>query len=111
MEKSLLIQFIGDTPTIRIIDFLIENKGMDYSKKDISDGARISKATLFKYWNKITQFGVVKETRRFGKTKLYTLNTENELTQKVLKLESTLIKKAMDEAYKKEIKMKIPIPS
>lgn len=112
MEKSLLIQFIGDTPTSRIIDFLIGNKGMDYSKKDIAEGAGVSKATLFKYWDKIKNFGIVKETRRFGKTKLYTLNTENEIIQKLLKFESVLIKKAMDDAYnhQEKFKEKIPIP-
>lgn len=82
-EKSLLIRFIGDTPKTRIIDFLIDNKGMDYSKTDIAKGADISRATLFKYWNEIKEFNLVKETRCFGKTKLYTLNTENELVQKL----------------------------
>ncbi len=52
-EKSLLIQFIGDTPAVRIVDFLIENKGLDFSKTEISKGANISRAALFKYWSKI----------------------------------------------------------
>ena len=96
MEESLLIQFIGDNPATRIMDFLIDNKGMDYSKKDIAEGAGISKAALFKYWNKMETFGLVRETRRFGKTRLYTLNTEGEVTKELLKLESTLIKNAME---------------
>lgn len=44
---------------------------------------------------------MVKETRRFGKTKLYTLNAENDVVQKLLKLESTLIKYAMEAAADK----------
>ncbi|MBM3309313.1 MAG: hypothetical protein FJY77_03580 [Candidatus Altiarchaeales archaeon] len=98
MEKSLLIRFIGDNPVTRIMDFLIDNKGMDYSKKDIAEGAGISRGALFKNWSRIEEFGIVKEMRRFGKTKLYTLNTENKVVQKLLGLESTLIKQAMETA-------------
>lgn len=105
------MEFIGDTPTTRIIDFLIENKGMDYSKTDIADGSGISRATLFKYWDKMEEFGLVKETRRFGKTKLYTLNTGSELTQELLRMESTLIRQTMDEAYKEQLKEIVPIPA
>lgn len=111
MEKSLLIQLMGDTPANRIIDFLMENKGMDYSKKAISEGAGISRASLFKYWDKIEDFSLVKETRRFGKTRLYTLNTEGELVQELLRIESMLIKKAMDEAYEDKLEEKTPIPA
>ncbi|MEA1925445.1 MAG: winged helix-turn-helix domain-containing protein [Candidatus Altiarchaeota archaeon] len=99
MEESLLIQFMGDNPGTRMIDFLIDNKGMDYSKTDIAQRAGISRAALFKHWGRIEEFNIVKETRRYGKTKLYTLNTENELVQELLRLESTLIKQAMETAH------------
>ena len=35
-ENSPLIHFLGDNPMMRIVDFLIENKGFDYSKEDIA---------------------------------------------------------------------------
>ncbi len=109
-ETSLLIQFIGDNPATRIMDFLIENKGMDYSKSEIANGARISRATLFKHWNKIEKFNLVKTTRRFGRTRLYTLNTENELVKKLLSIEADLIKQAMDEAYKEKLRHAEAVP-
>ena len=39
---------------------------------------------------------------------LYTLNTENELVQKLLKIESTLIKLAMDELEKMKEDIAVP---
>lgn len=110
-EKSLLIQFIGDRPASRIVDFLIENKGLDFSKTEISKGANISRAALFKYWSKIEGFGLVRVTRRFGKTRLYTLNTESDLVQELLKIESTLIKQAMEEGYKEQAGEKLATPA
>ena len=87
----------------RIVDFLIENKGLDLTKKQIIEGADISRASLFKAWPQIEEQGIVLTTRQFGKTKLYTLNSKNPLVKKLLELESILIGKAMDNYGKKLI--------
>ncbi len=100
-EKSLLLNLTGEMPLFKIIDFLLDNKGMDFSKSDISKGAEISRASLFNYWNEIEKHGIVKVTRSFGKTKLYTLNVKNPVTQKIIELEKTLIAEAMNKAVNK----------
>ncbi len=101
-DKSLLIQFMGDTPISRIIDFLIENKGLDFSKTQISEGSGISRTALFAHWQTIEKFGLVKITRTFGKTKLYTLNSESVFVQQILELELKLIDYAMAQAAKNQ---------
>ena len=103
MEKSLLIKFLGENPVFRIVDFLIENKGLDLTKKEIIEGAGISRAALFKYWKQIEEQGIVLVTRKFGKTKLYTLNSTNIIVKKLLELESALIGKALDKSMLVEI--------
>ena len=106
MEKSLLLNLTGDLPLFNIIDFLLDNKGMDFSKSDISKGAGISRASLFNYWSQIESHGIVKVTRSFGKTKLYTLNTKNPVTQKIIELEKALISEAMKKArVEKEVEV------
>jgi len=91
-------------PLFKILDFLVDNKGMDFTKKDIAEGAEISKTSLFNYWQELEKYKIVKVTRTFGKTKLYTLNTESPITKKILELESTLIRQAMlTAAHKEEI--------
>ena len=102
MENSLLLNLTGDMPLFKIIDFLLENKGMDFSKSDIAKGAEISRASLFNYWNEIEKHGIVKVTRSFGKTKLYTLNSKNPVTLKIMELEKALIAEAMNKAVKKK---------
>jgi predicted transcriptional regulator len=101
-DKSLLLQLTGEMPLFKIIDFLVENKGMDFSKKDISEGANISRASLFNYWNELEQHGIVKVTRSFGKTKLYTLNSKSIITKRILELEKALISEALAKDSKKE---------
>jgi len=102
-EKSLLLQLTGEMPLFKILDFLVDNKGIDFTKKEIAKGADISRASLFNYWNELEKYSIVKVTRVFGKTKLYTLNTESAIIKKILELESTLIRQAMLKAQKKEI--------
>ena len=101
--KSLLLQLTGEMPLFKIIDFLIENKSLDLTKKEIIDGANISRAALFKYWNELERYNLVRITRKFGKTKLYTLNSENPIVRRILDLEKVLIAQALEKASQKEL--------
>jgi len=95
-ETSLLIKFLGENPVFRIIDFLIENKGMEVTKKEIIEGAGISRASLFKCWKQLEEQEIVLVKRKFGKTKLFSLNSTNPLVRKLLELEAVLIGKALE---------------
>ncbi len=105
-EKSLLLRLTGEMPLFKIIDFLIENKGMDFSKKDIAEGAGVARASLFNYWKELEHQGIVRVTRTFGKTKLYTLDSKNQVTQRLLELEKTLISLALEKQVKKEVSVR-----
>lgn len=91
-EKSVLIEFFGDYPLIRVLGFLVENRGFDYSKIEISKGAGVSWGSLYGLWSRLENLGIVTPTRRFGKTKLYKLNEKNPFVKKILDLELDLIK-------------------
>lgn len=101
MDKSLLIQYLGDTPKLRIIDFFLENRS-DYSKKEIIEGIGISKTTFYKIWDELVKFGIVQETRRFGKARLYTLSENNPVIKKFMALDAELAKQAMQQSIKAE---------
>ncbi len=102
----MLLEVIGDAVENRIIDFLIEGRGLDYSKKDIADGCGISRPTLYKVLPRLVKKGVVKSTRTIGRVRLYSLNAENEKVKALLKLEEFLLKKSLDEVSDK-VKIKI----
>ena len=107
MQKTLLINLTRNIPMFNVIDFLLENKGMDFSKSDIAKGAGISRASLFNYWNELEKHAIVRVTRSFGKTKLYTLNTKSQVTQKIIEFEKALISEAMRKArMEKEVEVK-----
>lgn len=97
MDRSLLVQYLGDTPKLKIIDFFLQNRS-DYSKKEIIENIGISKTTFYKVWDELVQFGIVFKTRRFGKAQLYTLNENDPVIKKFMALDSELAKQAMQQA-------------
>jgi len=106
-DKSLLLQLIGETPLFKIVDFLIENKEIDFSKIDIAKGANISRTSLFEYWNELEKSEIVKVSRKFGKTKLFTLNSKSPVVKRILELEMTLIKQSMEKSQNTKKKILI----
>jgi len=112
-DKSVLIEFFGDYPLIRIMDFLIENRGFDYSKTEISRQANVSWGSLYSLWSRLDGFGIVIPTRSFGNATLYKLNEKNPFVKKILKLELDLIKFYADVDTKAHLKDKVssPMPS
>jgi len=90
-EPTLLIQFLGNNPTLRIIDFFLDNR-TDYSKKEIIESLGMSKTTFYKVWGQIEKFKVVMPTRRYGKAQLFKLNEKNAIIRKLMILDFTLIK-------------------
>jgi len=102
----MLLEVIGDSIENRIIDFLIEGIGLDYTKKDIADNCGISRPTFYKILPQLVKEGLVKLTRTIGRSQLYSLNRENEKVKALLKLEGFLIKKSFEETEKQKISVK-----
>ncbi|MBI3412733.1 MAG: helix-turn-helix transcriptional regulator [Candidatus Aenigmarchaeota archaeon] len=100
MKKSILLETIGDTIENRILDFFIEGKGLDYSKKDIADNCKISRPTVYKMLPKLEKEGLVKATRNIGRIQLYSLNEKNEKIKALIGLEGILLKKSFEDVSK-----------
>ena len=101
MEKSLFLQFFGDKPKFRMIDFLLENELRDFTKTEIAKGAGLSWAALFSHWDEMEKKKIVKVTRTVGRVKLYQLNSKSPLVMLLRNIEMTLIKEAAEAAEDK----------
>ncbi|HIH22969.1 TPA: hypothetical protein HA238_04530 [Candidatus Micrarchaeota archaeon] len=92
-DQPVLLEYFGDTPLLRMLDFLLENRLFDYSKKQIIEETGLARATFYKYWDRLVELEVVKTTRVFGKTKLYKLNEQNPVVKKIKEVELALIER------------------
>ncbi|RLI77141.1 hypothetical protein DRP05_11020 [Archaeoglobales archaeon] len=90
-EETLFLKFFGTkNPTIKVLDFLIDNEAFDYSKTEIAKGAGISRTTLLKIWGTLEETGIVVETRKVGRAKMYKLNKKNPIVKKFMEFDEAL---------------------
>ena len=97
-DKSLLLEALGDTTELRIIDFLICNTPTEVLKNDIIKRTGISRASFYRVWGKLERFEIVKPVRKVGKFVLYDLNRENKFVNWLLKLDWALIERSAEQA-------------
>ena len=76
-EKTLFRELFGDTPKIRVLEYLLEGRELDHSIGDIAEGAGINRVTLFRMWDEIEKSSIIVHTRNIGNAKLYKLNMSN----------------------------------
>ncbi len=103
MEKSLFIEFMGDSSTIRVLDYLLTERGLDFSITDLAENAGISRATLYRIWDKLIKNKIIIHTRDIGKAKLFKLNTKNEKIKKLIEVDDLLIMEELRKRTKKKI--------
>lgn len=102
--KTKLIQVLDDTPKIKVLEFLIEGRELDYSISDIAEGAGIGRTNLFRIWDDFVKLGIVKNTRNIGNAKLYKLNLENPFVRKIVDLFDTLVMEPLNKRRKVVVK-------
>lgn len=94
-NESLFIAFMGDSPTVRVIDALLTERTIDFSLTDIAKNAGIGRATLYRIWDDLIRFAIIIPTRTIGKAKLYKLNTDNPAIKKLIEIDDMLIKEEL----------------
>jgi len=94
-EKTSFRMVFGESPVVKVIDFLIDNQEFDYSLTDISKGAKIGWTTIHQFWRELVKLGIVKKTRKIGRAELYKLNLENPLTKKLIEIDVIVSKQML----------------
>ena len=107
MEKSLFVEFMGDSPVVRVMDYLLTERDLDFSITDIAKNAGIGRATLYRIWDSLIKNEVIIPTRVIGKAKLFKLNKENPKIKKLIEIDDMLIMDEIKKHSKKEVVMKI----
>lgn len=73
----------GDKPIPLVLDFLLVHKDWDYPLSQIARETGLSYRTVQAVIPDLEKKGVVKQTRRLGKAKLYQLNSASESAKKL----------------------------
>ncbi|MFH1072035.1 MAG: helix-turn-helix domain-containing protein [Nanoarchaeota archaeon] len=105
-EKSSFQEFMGDSPMMKILDYLLTERELDFSITDMANNSGIGRATLYRMWNSLIQNQIIVPTRIIGKAKLFKLNMRNEKINKLIEIYDLL---TLDELKKRAEKEKIKV--
>ncbi len=105
-EESIFVEYFGDTPLVRILNYLILGKDFDYSMTEIAAGAHVGWTSFTSAWKKLLENQAVIHTRDIGKAKLFKLNTQDPTIQKMILLHWEILK---EETNKHLAKQKIAL--
>lgn len=92
-NKSIFLEYFGDNPQMRVLDFLIDNHFFDYPLTEIARESNVSYNSLSAFFDYWVEKRIVVKTRKIGKSDYYKLNLENSFVKNIIKLDWSLTKK------------------
>lgn len=110
-NKSAFLEYFGDTPKLRFLDFLIGNHFFDFNMTDMAREANISYNSLKSFFEDFLQKGIIVKTRRVGKSDMYKLNMDNAIAQNFLRFAWFLTKQDLGIEDKGNVSVQGYIPS
>jgi len=106
-ETTIFREALGDTPVIRVLEFLIEGRELDYSLTDIAENSNIGWTTLHRIWDNLVKLEIVKPTRQIGRAKLFKLNEENLAVKQLIKTFDTLLFQETEKNLSEKLKVAV----
>jgi len=91
-NKSFFLMQFGDTPQLRVLDFLIGFHFFDYPLTEIAKESNVSYNSLKVFFDDFVKSRIVIKTRKIRKSYYYQLNMENPFIQNLIKLDWNLTK-------------------
>ena len=104
-EESIFLEHVGDSPRMRILQYLIEGREFDYTLTDMLNSG-VSWGTLNTLIPKLLELKIIAKTRKIGRATLYKINKENVLVKQLIGLYDKLIMENLD-----SMKRKIEVPA
>ena len=106
MEKedvSILVEYFGGSPYIKVLDFLIQGQDFDYSMTEVARGVGVGLSAFTNIWQGLLNKEIIMSTRNIGNAKLFRLNKENVFVMKLIKLDGELTKLETDKILEKPV--------
>ena len=91
-DDSIFVEIFGNSPIIRVLDFLITFQSFDYPLTEIARNSGVGYSTLQTFWERLVRNNIVIKTRRVGKSDLYQLNIDNPAVKQLVELDWKLTK-------------------
>jgi hypothetical protein len=108
-EESIFLEYVGDTPRMRVMQYLIEGREFDYTLTDLLN-AGVSWGTLNDLVPRLAELGVVVKTRKIGRATLYKINPGNIAVRQLMGLYDHIVLENLKRAGESQ-KRKLKVPA
>lgn len=95
MVESMFLDYVGDSPRMRVLQHLIEGRKFDFTLTDMLNTG-VSWGTLNTLIPKLLKLGIINKTRKIGRATLYKINEENLAAKYLIGLYDKLILKRLE---------------
>ncbi|MCK4239690.1 MAG: hypothetical protein KAX33_11240 [Candidatus Lokiarchaeota archaeon] len=95
MHKTIFRETLGDSPQVKVLDFLIDNHRCGWTLVEIKKETKTGYATLKYLLPKMLKKKLVVIEKKVGKSKLYKINLENEAIKHLMAFDWILVKQSV----------------
>ncbi len=95
-NKSPFLKAFGDTPQLRVLDFLVHNHFFDYPLTEIARESNVGYSSLQRIFPQMIKMGILKKTRKVGKSDYYQADKNNPFFRRMILLNLDLIGKTIE---------------
>lgn len=90
-KLSIFLQYVGDSPKGRVMDYLLTNRELDFCIADVIEQTGVSRNTLKTIWKELIEKDIIRHTRDIGRAQLFLLNVENAYVKMFIDLYDRLL--------------------
>jgi len=83
----MFTEIFGNSPRVKLLDFLADHVDFDYTISQIEEFTEISRPTLYRLIGELEAEKMISLTRLVGASKFYALDTRNEKVIEMLQME------------------------
>ena len=96
----MFTEVFGNSPQVKVIDLLVTQDDMEYTKTEIAECAEVGRSTLYTFWDTLEHYDIVRKTRRIGNTWLYRINKESAAVKALQDFQLKLVDMIVEEETK-----------
>lgn len=94
-KGSIFSEYFGDTPQLRVLDFLIGDHFFDFPITEIARESNVSYNSLKMFFPQFIKSQIILRTRRIGKSDYFKLNIEHPFVKYLIRLDWVVTKKGL----------------
>jgi len=90
MTVCTLTHVLGSVPVIKMLNFLMDHQGHDYTKAEIALNAEVRQTDMKRDFHCLLDSGMIVGTRKIGGVQLYELNEDDRILDALFNLIGTI---------------------